>query len=183
MAAHKFPILSVPGTGPPSLVDICLRKALKYVHLITSLGTMPSHYTQAILKAVKSTEQLREIELNSNDDDIYDQTAEHWQRFIKLKFPRLSAQHNFGPSNPKSWHKVYEHYRQLDAEEIAASTQLLQQRTSNPHFSFLFFFIFFSSRFFSFLFLSFLFFSLLSFPFLSCLFFSLFFFLCPLLAV
>jgi elongin-A len=145
---------------------------------------MPSHYTQAILKAVKSPEQLREIELNSNDDDIYDQTAEHWQRFIKLKFSRLSAQHNFGPSNPKSWHKVYEHYRQLDAEEIAASTQLLQQRTSNPHFSFLYFsFLFFPFLIISFLSFSYRFFSFLFFPFLSFLFFSLFFFLCPLLAV
>ncbi|KAK4129558.1 hypothetical protein N657DRAFT_563693 [Parathielavia appendiculata] len=135
MAAPKFPIFPLPTTGAPSLVDICLRKAIKNIHLITSLGAMPPQYTQLLLKAVKTAQQLREIEANSDTDEIYDHTAEHWQRFIKTKFSRLSTKHNFAPSDPKSWHKVYDLYAKLDAEEAAAATEMMKQQFSQKQAS------------------------------------------------
>ncbi|KAK4105833.1 hypothetical protein N658DRAFT_135184 [Parathielavia hyrcaniae] len=130
MAAPKFPIRSLPTTGAPSLVDICLRKALKNISLITSVGNMPFKYTQPLLQAVKTATQLREMELNGDSDDIYDHTAEHWQRLINVRFRLLVKKHNLAPSDPRSWHEVYELYEDLDAQDAAAATELMKQQFS-----------------------------------------------------
>ncbi|SPQ18144.1 921c1f8b-dd82-4ecf-b4cd-58532910e72d [Thermothielavioides terrestris] len=86
---------------------------------------MAPQYTRQILRAVKSAEHLRTLELNS--DDIYDETAEHWKRLINRDFPILSARHNLTPKDPRSWHKVYAAYKKLDDEEVAVATAKLSQ--------------------------------------------------------
>ncbi|KAL2180332.1 RNA polymerase II transcription factor SIII subunit A-domain-containing protein [Thermothelomyces heterothallicus CBS 202.75] len=111
--------------GPRSLADMCLRVALSNVRHIQSLGNLPPQYTGPILRHVKTAEQLHQLELNS--DDIYDQTAAHWMRIIKDKFPELASEHNFVPQNRKSWHKVYDKYEKLQEEQIAAATEKLKQ--------------------------------------------------------
>jgi len=111
--------------GPRSLAEICLKKALDNIHLITGLGTMASHHTRTLLKAVKTASQLHGWELNS--EDIYDETEEHWKRLIKRDFPVLSAQNDYVPNDRKSWHKVYDLYKKLDDDQIAASTQKMMQ--------------------------------------------------------
>ncbi len=111
--------------GPRSLVELCLSKAFENIHLITGLGSMPPNHTKTLLRGVKTASQLRSWELKS--DDIYDETAEHWARLIKRDFPVLLAKHNYTPSDPKSWHKVYNLYKKLNDDQIAASTQKMMQ--------------------------------------------------------
>ena len=111
--------------GPRSLVELCLSKAFENIHLITGLGSMPPNHTKTLLRGVKTAAQLRSWELKS--DDIYDETAEHWARLIKRDFPVLLAKHNYSPSDPKSWHKVYDLYKKLNDDQIAASTQKMMQ--------------------------------------------------------
>ncbi len=111
--------------GPRSLVELCLSKAFENLHLITGLGSMPPNQTKMLLKGVKTAAQLRSWELKS--DDIYDETVEHWARLIKRDFPVLLAKHNYIPSDPKSWHKVYNLYKKLNDDQIAASTEKMMQ--------------------------------------------------------
>ncbi|KAL2165213.1 hypothetical protein VTH06DRAFT_509 [Thermothelomyces fergusii] len=110
--------------GPRSLADMCLRVAISNVRHIQSLGNLPPQFTGPILRHVRTAEQLHQLELNS--DDIYDQTAAHWMRIIKDRFPELASQHNFVPQNRKSWHKVYDKYEKLHEEQIAAATEKLK---------------------------------------------------------
>ncbi|KAG7293093.1 hypothetical protein NEMBOFW57_003139 [Staphylotrichum longicolle] len=86
---------------------------------------MASHHTKTLLKAVKTASQLRSWELNS--EDIYDETEEHWKRLIKRDFPVLSVQKDFVPNDRTSWHKIYDLYKKLDDDQIAASTQKMMQ--------------------------------------------------------
>ncbi|KAK3383197.1 hypothetical protein B0T24DRAFT_39255 [Lasiosphaeria ovina] len=110
--------------APRSLYAMGLRVALDNINLITGLGSMPPKAVTAILRAIKTASQLHAIELNS--DDIYEETAEHWRRIIKQDFPFLSAEHKWIPSNPKSWHKIYEKYQTLQAQIDAAATEKLK---------------------------------------------------------
>lgn len=111
--------------GPRSLVELCLSKAFENIHLISGLGSMPPNHTKTLLRGVRTAAQLRSWELKS--DDIYDETAEHWARLIKKDFPVLLAKHNYSPSDSKSWHKVYDLYKKLNDDQIAASTQKMMQ--------------------------------------------------------
>ncbi|KAK4151471.1 hypothetical protein C8A00DRAFT_35875 [Chaetomidium leptoderma] len=127
MASPEPPVFNLPSMlGPRSLAEICLKVAIDNIHNIKGFGTMAIHYTNALLKAVKLASQLRPLELNS--DDIYDETAVHWQRFIKKEFPQLYLQHQLVPENRESWHKVYDQYQKLHDEQVAADTKLLTQR-------------------------------------------------------
>lgn len=112
--------------GGRSLAEVCLKVAIENIHLINSLGgTMPPRYLHPILKVVKTAAQLHELEINS--DDIYDESAEHWQRLIARDFRALSTQHNYAPQDRKAWHKVYDKYKKLEDEQIAAATAKLEQ--------------------------------------------------------
>ncbi|KAH6634350.1 hypothetical protein B0J18DRAFT_461534 [Chaetomium sp. MPI-SDFR-AT-0129] len=111
--------------GPRFLSEMCLDVAIKNVDLITELGILPESYVQPILKAVKTATQLHQLEVNSTN--IWDLTPQHWKRLIKRDFPILSSRHNFEPQNPKSWHKVYDKYKKLEEENIAAATAKLIQ--------------------------------------------------------
>ncbi|KAK4116457.1 hypothetical protein N656DRAFT_745489 [Canariomyces notabilis] len=111
--------------GPKNLVDLCIKVAADNVNRITSLGSLPSNLIAPIIKAVKTAEHLRTLELNS--DDIYDVTAEQWPRIIKKDFPILVAKHNLVAENPESWHKVWQEYKHIQDEEIAAATEKLKQ--------------------------------------------------------
>ncbi|KAK3695015.1 hypothetical protein B0T22DRAFT_370865 [Podospora appendiculata] len=111
--------------GPRSLTEMCQRVATDNVKLITSLAGVPTAYMRVILKAVTSPEQLHQIELNS-EDDIYDETTEHWKRLIKRKYPFLLAKYQWVPSNPKSWYKVFDKYKKTQDElDIAATNNLM----------------------------------------------------------
>lgn len=112
--------------GPRPLAEICLRVAMENVHLITSLSNMPPEYINSILRAVKSPAQLRVLEENS-DDSIYDESPDHWKRLIKKDFAMLSAQHNYVPKDPRSWHKIYDKYKSLRTKQDAAATEQLMQ--------------------------------------------------------
>ncbi|KAL2130977.1 hypothetical protein VTI74DRAFT_5699 [Chaetomium olivicolor] len=112
--------------GPRPLAELCLKTAIENVHLITSLSNMPTEYISAILRAVKTPTQLRALEENS-DENIYDETPEHWKRMIKKEFPFLSAQHNYVPKDRRSWHRVYEKYKTLQTQQDAAATEKLMQ--------------------------------------------------------
>jgi elongin-A len=117
-------IVKVP-LGPRSLAEMSLKVAIDNVKLIESLGQIAPQYVDPILAAVKSAEQLHTLELNS--DDIYDETEKHWKRIITKDFPLLAAKHGYAPQNPKSWHKVYGKYKQLDTEQLAAATEKMKQ--------------------------------------------------------
>ncbi|KAK0617894.1 hypothetical protein B0T17DRAFT_536147 [Bombardia bombarda] len=112
--------------APRSLVEMCIRTAIENVHMITSVENMPPKAIQEILRAVKSAKQLHQIEINHSDDSIYDESVEHWKRIIKRDFKILSAKHQWVPSNPKSWHKVWEKYKKLETESNARATEALK---------------------------------------------------------
>jgi elongin-A len=105
---------------------MCLKLAIDNIRHIISLGDLPRHLTDPLLNAVKTAEQLHTLELNS--DDIYDETPAHWIRIISRDFPTLARRHNYAPQNPKSWHKVYDKYKKLEEEEIAAATEKLSNQ-------------------------------------------------------
>ncbi|KAH6853709.1 hypothetical protein B0I37DRAFT_13753 [Chaetomium sp. MPI-CAGE-AT-0009] len=111
--------------GARSLAEMSLKVAIDNVKLIEGLGQLAPQYIDPILSAVKSAEHLHDLELNS--DDIYNETPKHWKRIIKKDFPILSAKHDYAPQNPKSWHKVYGKYKQLDMEQLAAATEKMKQ--------------------------------------------------------
>ncbi|KAK3906702.1 hypothetical protein C8A05DRAFT_11581 [Staphylotrichum tortipilum] len=111
--------------GPRTLAEICLDKALQNSHLITGLGTMAPQYIQRLVKSAPSAAFLHKWELNS--DDIYDETEEQWLRLIQKSFSRLMIEHDFVPKHRKSWHKVYDLYKKLNDEKIAADTQKMIQ--------------------------------------------------------
>jgi elongin-A len=117
-------VVEVP-LGARSLAEMSLKVAIDNVKMIQSLGDIPPCYLDPILQAVKSAEQLHIIEINSYD--IYDETEKHWKRIIKKDFPILANRHDYVPQNRKSWHKIYNKYKQLDNEQLAAATEKLMQ--------------------------------------------------------
>ncbi|KAH6650812.1 RNA polymerase II transcription factor SIII subunit A-domain-containing protein [Chaetomium tenue] len=117
-------VVEVP-LGARSLAEMSLKVAIDNVKMIQSLGDIPPCYLDPILQAVKSAEQLHVIEINSYD--IYDETEKHWKRIIKKDFPILANRHDYAPQNRKSWHKIYDKYKQLDNEQLAAATEKLMK--------------------------------------------------------
>ncbi|KAK4240031.1 hypothetical protein C8A03DRAFT_13616 [Achaetomium macrosporum] len=115
-------------TGPRSLAEMAFRVVMANVSAITSLAGMPVEYAKKVLRAVKSAEHLRLLEVSCEGDDLYsNEWPEHWKRLIKHDFPALSAKHNFVPKDPRSWHKVYQRYKKIDEEQLAAATEKLTQ--------------------------------------------------------
>jgi elongin-A len=102
-----------------------MKVAIENIHLITSLGNMPTEYVHAVLRAVKTSTQLHTLEVNS--EDIYEETEEHWRRIVEKDFPILVAQHNWQPKNPMAWHKVWEKYKALQDQQDAEATAKLMQ--------------------------------------------------------
>ncbi|KAK4444296.1 hypothetical protein QBC34DRAFT_415519 [Podospora aff. communis PSN243] len=113
--------------SPPSLVDTCKRVVLKNIQQISSFGEMPPSLYSEFLRAVKSAHQLHELETNTSEE-IYDYTPTHWRRIIAKDFPKLSNEHGWVPSNPKSWYKVWKQYDQMQTEAIAQATAILTQK-------------------------------------------------------
>lgn len=120
-----MPLDSVAMPGARSLLDMALKLAIDNVQDITCLDDVPPKIASQILKAVRTPEHLRTIELHSSDE-ICELTAEHWRRFIQRKYGLLHNKHRWEPSNPKSWHKVYEKYGKLQKESDEAATEALR---------------------------------------------------------
>ncbi|KAI1811869.1 hypothetical protein GGS20DRAFT_561022 [Poronia punctata] len=98
-----------------SLVELCTAAGIRHIKSITDVGAMNYELARPILAKVDSAVQLRRIELAS--PHLEDDTGEHWKRLIARNFPVLSTRHNFEPSNPRSWHKIYAKYRRIDTEQ------------------------------------------------------------------
>ncbi|KAK3310125.1 uncharacterized protein B0T15DRAFT_25546 [Chaetomium strumarium] len=114
--------------GPRSLAEMAFRVVMANVSAVSSLPGVPFEYARRVLKAVKSAEHLRLLEVSCESDDLYaNEWPEHWKRLIKADFPALSAKHNFVPKDPRSWHKVYQKYKRMDDEMVAAATAKLEQ--------------------------------------------------------
>lgn len=107
---------------------MCIQLAVKNIKLISGLGNMPSHYVGIILKAIRDHKQLRALEIDS--EDIYEQSAEVWQRLIDSKFGKLAKEHNFVPEDPRDWHKVYDKYARMQEEIHAAAYEALVSRVN-----------------------------------------------------
>ncbi|KAK4162150.1 hypothetical protein QBC43DRAFT_322477 [Cladorrhinum sp. PSN259] len=130
MATLKSPGNS--GPGPRSLADMCIALAVSNIRLISGIGNMPSQYVGRIIKAVRDPAQLRALEENSEEigEDIYEQTAEQWQRLIGKNFVGLSMKHNFVPEEPRHWHKIYSKYARMQEEINAHSIEVLVNRVA-----------------------------------------------------
>ncbi|KAK3995368.1 hypothetical protein QBC44DRAFT_233837 [Cladorrhinum sp. PSN332] len=130
MESIKSPRAS--GPGPRSLADMCIDIAMKNIKLISGIGNMPSQYVSAILRAVQDPAQLRALEQNSEElgEDIYEQSAKHWQRLIRKNYNGLSMKHNYAPENPRDWHKVFYKYAKMQEEINASSIELLVNRVA-----------------------------------------------------
>ncbi|KAK4230562.1 hypothetical protein QBC38DRAFT_469071 [Podospora fimiseda] len=126
MEGSKFPRTS----GPRSLADMCISLAVKHIKLISSVDNMPAQYVTQLVRASKDPAQLRAFEQQCDEagGDIYDLTAEHWQRLIRLNYNSLSMKHNFAPENPKDWHKVFYKYAQMQEEINDSAIALLVNR-------------------------------------------------------
>ncbi|KAK1781922.1 hypothetical protein QBC45DRAFT_320028 [Copromyces sp. CBS 386.78] len=111
--------------GPRSLLDMALKLAIDNVQDIACLDDVPPKIASQILKAVRTPEHLRTIELHSGEE-ICELTAEHWRRFIQRKYGLLHNKHRWEPSDPRSWHKVYEKYGKLQKESDEAATEALR---------------------------------------------------------
>jgi elongin-A len=108
-----------------SLVDMCKNVAVRNISKITDgLGDTPTKYIIDILRAVKTGEQLHQLE--ENTPDIYDLTAEHWRRIIESDFPKMARENNWVPKNPKSWYKVWLKYKKTHEANVAAATEKMR---------------------------------------------------------
>jgi len=108
-----------------SLVEMCIKVAIDNIQKMNSLTGVPPRLVSDILRAVKSAHQLHQFETRS--EDIYDETPPHWRRIIAKDFPKLSQEHQWVPSNPKSWYKVWKKYKKIQDESVAAATEALAQ--------------------------------------------------------
>ncbi|KAI0817752.1 RNA polymerase II transcription factor SIII subunit A-domain-containing protein [Xylaria sp. FL0064] len=107
-----------------SLVELCTAVCIRNIKDITDIGTIPYAIARPILLKVDSAVQLRQIEVNS--PQLAADTAEFWKRLIARDFPVLSRREAFVPKNPKSWHKIYAKYQQMDTEAKRAAKERLQ---------------------------------------------------------
>jgi elongin-A len=89
------------------------------------VGSAPYKIIKPILAKVDNAYQLRRIEMNS--PHLEEDTIELWKKLIARDFPVHSERLKFEPSNPRSWHKIYNKYRHIDAEE----KRLAEERLSN----------------------------------------------------
>ncbi|KAK4464885.1 hypothetical protein QBC42DRAFT_262542 [Cladorrhinum samala] len=128
MNTHTSHPAGASGPGPRSLADMCIQLAVRNIKLISGLGNMPSHYVSIILKAIRDHKQLRALEMDS--EDIYEQSAEVWQRLIDSKFGKLAKEHNFVPEDPRDWHKVYDKYARMQEEIHTAAYEALVSRVN-----------------------------------------------------
>ncbi|KAK3394150.1 hypothetical protein B0H63DRAFT_460182 [Podospora didyma] len=110
---------------PRSLLEMCMKVAIDNITLVDSFGSMPSRCVGELLRAVKSAKHLHTLEVNS--DDIWDETPEQWKRLIKRDFGFLEQKYQWVPSNPRSWHRVYDKYKNLQDQNDAAATEKLQE--------------------------------------------------------
>ncbi|KAI1354086.1 RNA polymerase II transcription factor SIII subunit A-domain-containing protein [Xylaria sp. FL0043] len=107
-----------------SLVELCTAVCIRNIKDITDIGTIPYAIARPILLKVDSAVQLRQIEVNS--PQLAADTTEFWKRLIARDFPVLSRREAFVPKNPKSWHKIYAKYQQMDTEAKRAAKERLQ---------------------------------------------------------
>ncbi|KAI1177393.1 RNA polymerase II transcription factor SIII subunit A-domain-containing protein [Nemania sp. FL0916] len=107
-----------------SLVELCTTVCLRHVKDITDVGCIPYTVAKPILTKIDSAAQLRQIEVNS--PHLEGETAECWQRLIDREFHVLARRHNYAPSNPKSWHKIYAKYQRMDADAKQAAEEKLK---------------------------------------------------------
>ncbi|KAI1082983.1 RNA polymerase II transcription factor SIII subunit A-domain-containing protein [Whalleya microplaca] len=112
-----------------SLIDLCTAVCIKNIRDITDVGGIPYPVLRPILMKVETAAQLRTIEVNS--PHLESDTAECWKRLIKRDFPVLSERFKFEPRNPTSWHKVYEKYQRLEADQKREAEEKLKNAFSS----------------------------------------------------
>ncbi|KAK4199121.1 hypothetical protein QBC40DRAFT_203515 [Triangularia verruculosa] len=125
----ELQVSSAPSkrNGPRSLIDMCLSTAIRNIKSISSLGDMPAHLLEPVLRAVKTAEQLHTIELET-DERIYDISPAHWKHLIRRDFKTLDAKYGWEPKDPRSWYKVYKKYEAMHNQDIEAATNALMKR-------------------------------------------------------
>ncbi|KAI1123358.1 hypothetical protein F5Y10DRAFT_251951 [Nemania abortiva] len=97
-----------------SLVELCTAVCLRNIKDIDNMGDIPCTLVRPMLLKIDNVAQLRQIELNS--PHLEAETVECWKRFIERDFPVLYGRHQYAPSNPRSWHKIYNKYLKEDRE-------------------------------------------------------------------
>ncbi|KAK3329387.1 hypothetical protein B0H66DRAFT_21720 [Apodospora peruviana] len=116
--------------APPSLVEMCRKVLITNLPRLAGFGDMPLNDTmRESLKHVKTAKHLRELELGSVED-IYEETPHIWERLISKNFPYLKAEHNWVPSDPRLWHKVYAKYEKIQKEADAQAAEKLKAAMS-----------------------------------------------------
>ncbi|KAI0008816.1 RNA polymerase II transcription factor SIII subunit A-domain-containing protein [Xylariaceae sp. FL0662B] len=112
-----------------SLIELCTAVCIKNIKDITDVGGMPFAVLRPILLKVDSAAQLRTIEASS--PHLEGDTAECWKRLIKRDYPVLSERLKFEPRNPASWHKIYDKYQRLEAEQKKEAEEKLKNAFSS----------------------------------------------------
>lgn len=91
---------------------------------IRDIGSTPYKLIRPILLRMDSAIQLRGLEEAS--PHLQAEDAECWIRLIKKNFPALHQKHNFTPTRPELWHKVYNKYAKIEAQQKAEATEKLR---------------------------------------------------------
>ncbi|KAK4659065.1 hypothetical protein QC762_107000 [Podospora pseudocomata] len=113
--------------GPRPLLDMALDVAIRNIQDIPSLGDMPTHLLQPVLRAVKTAEHLHTLE-QETDERIYEVSPSHWKHLIERDFKTLAAQYSWQPKDPKSWYKVYKKYETVYNQQLEEATNAFMKK-------------------------------------------------------
>jgi elongin-A len=91
---------------------------------ITDVGGTPYSLLRPILMRLDSPKHLRLLEEAS--PHLREDDAECWVRFINRDFSALAREHRFEPRDPTKWHRIYNKYEKLDAEQKRAGMEKLK---------------------------------------------------------
>lgn len=75
----------MPKKTPPSLVDLCVRKAVANVRYLGDVGETDMHLLERILPHC-TLEQLRHVENSTKGRDLSPVTDKLWKKFFELQF-------------------------------------------------------------------------------------------------
>lgn len=91
---------------------------------IRDIGSTPYSLVRPVLLRMDSAIQLRALEEAS--PHLQAEDGECWIRLIKKQFPALHEKHNFTPTRPELWHKVYNKYAKMNAQQKAEAAEKLR---------------------------------------------------------
>lgn len=108
-----------------SLYEMARQRLIKNIHLLDSVGDLPFHFVQPVLRFVQNPDQLQLLE--ENCEQLRGETGKIWLRFIKRDIPNWESR-TYQPRDPKNWSKAYRKLkREAENEKLVQEEELKQQ--------------------------------------------------------